>query len=638
MTTGSLLFSLALLLLVGVYIARPFLLPAARAPQPTQRQRLLARQEALLAQIQALDFDVETGKVLPEDHHLEREHMLHEAAEVMAELEATAATPAHEAIEASVRALRQLGHTCPHCGAAVGSTAKFCATCGKPLDQQGSIALPYLLTLAALTTLSLSLSPSPALSPSQTLPPPTADPTNGLTIYTERCAVCHGTTGMGDGSMASQALLPPTQFGRADYWETAEPLLLFESIRDGRMAGGMPGFGQGNNSNPLSESQIWDVVAALATLPNLNQPIATAAVQGQVTNRTTGAIVGQGVAILQAFTPDFEEGLRLEEPLTAEGTFFFPLSNVPPQWFYRVVVQTAEGLEFGSEFGQLSPQQPVLALNVATYEPTRDEGVLAIGQLDVFLEFGPTGVAVSELYTIDNHSNAIFVGSGGNFRAGTVRLTVPPTAENVVFWRGMGGASDFVPADTQMVQLDSTTWAFARPVSAGQEVVQLVVRYELPYNGRADINHPVPYPVGRANLFVPRGAVAVAGNTWQATTSPVPNFDQYQRPPLAAGQPLEIALRGHPAWVTDSAGNLIPNRNAQQELWWGIGALGLVVVGAGYSVWRWRNSPPPTHQRDALLQALADLDDAYAQKAITKRVYEQQRQALKEQLLGVWDG
>ncbi|MBK8431364.1 MAG: zinc ribbon domain-containing protein [Chloroflexi bacterium] len=132
MTTGSILFSLALLLLVGLFIARPFLLPAPRPPRQSERQILLAQQEALLAQIQAIDFDVETGKVMPEDHTAERHHLLHQAAQIMAELEATAATPSAQAIEAAVRDLRQKGHGrfCPQCGTAVGVGDKFCASCG----------------------------------------------------------------------------------------------------------------------------------------------------------------------------------------------------------------------------------------------------------------------------------------------------------------------------------------------------------------------------------------------------------------------------------------------------------------------------------------------------------------------------
>ena len=656
MTTGSILFSLALLLLVGLFIARPFLLPAPRPPRQSERQILLAQQEALLAQIQAIDFDVETGKVMPEDHTAERNHLLHQAAQIMAELEVTAATPSAQAIEMAVRDLRQKGHGrfCPQCGTAVGVGDKFCASCGAVLVQggrgaegqrsrgageQGSISL----TLSSSLALSLSLLSSLFSLPNQTLPdpiPPTADPASGLAIYNERCAVCHGTTGMGDGEMAAQALLPPTQFGVASYWETADPALMFATIQNGSLESGMPGFGEGQNSNPLSETQIWDVIAALTELPSLNQPIPTAAVQGQATNQTTGEVVTEGTVFLQAFTADFEEGLRLEQPLTADGRFNFALQDVPPQWVYRVIIRTADGLEFGSEFGQLSPHQPTLELALGTYAPTQDAAVLAIAQLDVFVEFSPAAVSVSELYLLDNRSNAVFVGETGDFTEGTVQINVPEGAQNVSFWRGLGtSAADFVPADELMRPLSPTTWAFARPVSAGEAVLQLVVRYDLPYNRQATISHPAPYPIGQANLFVPQGAVAVDGTAgeWQPTTSLVPNFEQYQRPSLLAGQSLAISLSGHPAWVTDSEGNLLPNRDAQQELWLGLGALGLALGAAVYTVYHWRTSPPPLHPRDALLQALATLDAAHEQHPLPKRAYEQQRQTLKEELLAVWE-
>lgn len=135
MTTGSILFSLALLLLVVTFVARPFLLPAARPPRALPRHTLHARQEALLAQIQALDFDVETGKVLPEDATAEREHLLHQAAEVLTTLENLPPTSQEARLEAAVAFLRQQ-IACPHCGKGVGRHDKFCAHCGQALTAE----------------------------------------------------------------------------------------------------------------------------------------------------------------------------------------------------------------------------------------------------------------------------------------------------------------------------------------------------------------------------------------------------------------------------------------------------------------------------------------------------------------------
>lgn len=141
MTTGSILLGLSLFLLVGLFIARPFLLPQPEPPRLTSRQSLLAEKEALLGQIRLLDFDAETGKQLPEEYTAERELLMQRATAVLAQLEETEDLEA--AIEAAVARLRgepalapaptaQLNF-CPECGTAVKPENKFCVQCGTAL-------------------------------------------------------------------------------------------------------------------------------------------------------------------------------------------------------------------------------------------------------------------------------------------------------------------------------------------------------------------------------------------------------------------------------------------------------------------------------------------------------------------------
>ncbi|MBK7177537.1 MAG: hypothetical protein IPH82_10165 [Chloroflexi bacterium] len=64
MTTGSILLGLALILLVGLFIAQPLLLPEEKkARSRSPRQKLLAQKAALLEEVRALDFDYDTGKI-----------------------------------------------------------------------------------------------------------------------------------------------------------------------------------------------------------------------------------------------------------------------------------------------------------------------------------------------------------------------------------------------------------------------------------------------------------------------------------------------------------------------------------------------------------------------------------------------
>lgn len=129
--------ALSLLILVGLFIARPFLLPTPRPGQLTPRQQLLAQKEALLAQIRALDFDAETGKQLPADYQAERTQLLRQAATIQQQLEQQSSV--EDEIEAAVQHLRQNAPAavafCPQCGHATQPADLFCAQCGHKLQE-----------------------------------------------------------------------------------------------------------------------------------------------------------------------------------------------------------------------------------------------------------------------------------------------------------------------------------------------------------------------------------------------------------------------------------------------------------------------------------------------------------------------
>ncbi len=177
MAIGSILIGVALLVLVGLFIARPFL----RAPEGeavlTEQQLLLEEKEHLLDQIQALDFDHETGKIPTEVHELQRARLMEQATAVLQAIDAADGAPVHTPalelddqvdtavdvdieIEAAIARLRRQrsqvkpepsasvtaaatptnGHTrfCPQCGTPTDPGDRFCAHCGHNLTQKTS--------------------------------------------------------------------------------------------------------------------------------------------------------------------------------------------------------------------------------------------------------------------------------------------------------------------------------------------------------------------------------------------------------------------------------------------------------------------------------------------------------------------
>jgi hypothetical protein len=112
-----------------------------------------------------------------------------------------------------------------------------------------------------------------------------------------------------------------------------------------------------------------------------------------------------------------------------------------------------------------------------------------------------------------------------------------------------------------------------------------------------------------------------------------------------------MVLEGRPSVVTDASGAAVVNRDQTTELLIGGGALLLAAVG-GIFLWRywqgrgngdmevWEDETEAavagSAGKDALLRAIADLDNAYEAGGIEETVYQARRAELKRQLAAIW--
>jgi len=86
------------------------------------------------------------------------------------------------------------------------------------------------------------------------------NPTDGASLYAEKCAPCHGDTGMGDGPRAAQLSVPVAAIGDPALARQKTPSEWFQIVSQGNLERFMPPFAS------LSEPQRWDVVAYVYTL------------------------------------------------------------------------------------------------------------------------------------------------------------------------------------------------------------------------------------------------------------------------------------------------------------------------------------------------------------------------------------
>lgn len=364
---------------------------------------------------------------------------------------------------------------------------------------------------------------------------------------------------------------------------------------------------------------------------------------------------------LRAFTTQLEEMYSETVPINPDGSYEFQIENVPTDWVFLSDVAYGD-LTFNSDAAQVSNLQPQVQLPVFVFDTTSDPAVVTIDRLHMILTFAEDSLLVSELYVFSNQASAVFVGETGNYEDGTVMVGLPAGAENISFQRGFGTSLDsFLPA-TDFIQADGV-WADTVPLRPGVGSLNLLVSYDMPYDDGLQLAHPLEHLMsGSASVIMADAGVAITDASWvsqgpQATTSGT--FLSYTNTNLAGASSINLTLDGRPTQIMDVQGNVLPVRNETNELIVGGLALAGMVAVAFFLVQRWRVTPAgqtsagtlvpvataPAPQRTnrgnaakkhALLEAIADLDDAFESGEMDEGDYKSQRQALKSQLTAVW--
>ncbi|MFZ5857006.1 MAG: c-type cytochrome [Chloroflexota bacterium] len=141
-----------------------------------------------------------------------------------------------------------------------------------------------LITLVAFLLAACNFSLAEDITPPPNYIPPTPMPTlgplhpaeapsieNGAAIYAEKCAACHGPTGMGDGDQGKQLPVTVAALGLPQVGRAAAPADWFTVVTRGNIERFMPPFAS------LTDQERWDVVAYALTFHTTPEQVA----QGQ---------------------------------------------------------------------------------------------------------------------------------------------------------------------------------------------------------------------------------------------------------------------------------------------------------------------------------------------------------------------
>jgi mono/diheme cytochrome c family protein len=122
-------------------------------------------------------------------------------------------------------------------------------------------------------TLAEDVTPPPGYIPPTPMPTLVLSPAqapsveSGKAIYAEKCAACHGETGMGDGAQGIQLGVTVPAFGLPEVARPSTPADWFTVVTRGRMDKLMPPFAS------LDDEQRWDVVSYAMSL-HINEDLA----------------------------------------------------------------------------------------------------------------------------------------------------------------------------------------------------------------------------------------------------------------------------------------------------------------------------------------------------------------------------
>jgi hypothetical protein len=160
LTIGSILLGVALVIIVVLYLLRPFAFPEDETVRLDREEvdGLVLRRDGLLRQIRELDDDMEAAKVAPELYQHRRPQLVRQAALIMQQLDAhgyeeTPLTADLDAqIEAAVKRLRapeeidadieaavrqaRARRPAPVNGAAATVATSFCPKCGRRVEAE----------------------------------------------------------------------------------------------------------------------------------------------------------------------------------------------------------------------------------------------------------------------------------------------------------------------------------------------------------------------------------------------------------------------------------------------------------------------------------------------------------------------
>lgn len=449
-------------------------------------------------------------------------------------------------------------------------------------------------------------------------------------VYAQACASCHGPQGKGDGPSASRLPAPPPDLTKPSTLVGASSQSLYDLISHGSPRG-MPAA-----ASSLTDDQRWGLVGYVRSLaegslgqgpggadsPATPSPVTRVMVTGQVIDDTTGEpVVGQEI-ILQSLGANAVSAQQ--RTLTDRaGNYTFQGVVLPPGQSVATTVSYG-GVTYSSQPKQ-GPSSGPISLPVMVYDTTTDASLLSMDEQHVVVAplpaQGVLRVGVLAIFSNPGQRTVVAAGAG----QGILVFDLPPGARALQFGDGAEGARYL---------LTNSGFADTQAVLPGTGSHEVLYSFELPAARTVFLAFPVRYPLAGEVILVPPALRVRSDQVVDSGPQQIQGgtYEQYAGGSLSPGQTLDLTI------FNQSQGPAGLEQQPTLFLLVGLGLLALGLLCAGLSVWRRRRlskaRPPQVgFEREALLRAIAALDDAHEAGQLEEEPYRRRREELKARLL-----
>ena len=468
----------------------------------------------------------------------------------------------------------------------------------------------------------------------------------GKVVWEANCASCHGANGAGvasaDLSQANQTIRQSQSDLAAQSAKTPEHASVWAKL------------------SPDDAQAALDYTRALGfETPPL--PAVNGVITGSLRQGTPGASLDVSKAVsmtLLSLVGQSPEG-EIPGKLAADGSFKFDNLITDADHGYGVAV-SYNGVNYYSPLVRLDSSKPDQTTTLNVYETTTTDPGMQLSRAHILVDFVDSNtLRIGELYQIDNQGDRTFVAPPNG---ATMIMPLPPGAKNLQFQN-----QDLDAA----AQISGTTIRLDTPWSPGPH--QVVLSYDLPYNGSLDLKRGFPYPVGEINVLVAdRGLQLTPTGIEPKPSTSTPQgetFQTYQAQNIAVGQTIGLGLSGTPKNVpapsaaapaappAGAQGAAAPSTSASGAraasaavllaptyqtwvVWVGVVLVALALLAV--LLWPRLRSPYARRQEDSLhateetlLDQIAALDEAYAAGQVSEVDYTVRRADAKARLISV---